>query len=136
LPKQLLDAARQRWEGQRAYYEEGRITIDRFIRASEKLMEAERNVATTDAERLAAMQRHVERMKELAAREKAEFDVGKGTRADLAEATLARVEAEILLKKARETPTTGDLGALDRRLSIVERKLDQLLNEARGKKSR
>ena len=31
LERELLDAARQRLEAQRAYYEEGRITIDRFI---------------------------------------------------------------------------------------------------------
>ncbi len=98
LERELLDAARQRLEAQRAYYEEGRLTIDRFIMGSERLMEIERMVSQTKEEALAAIQRHVDRLKEIEMREQGELTVGKGTVADVAEAHQNRLEAEVLLE--------------------------------------
>ena len=85
LAQQLLEAARKRFDAQRAYYEEGRITMDRFVDASKQLELAELRLAKTDADRLAVRQRHVDRIKEIEIREKAELAVGRGTAADLAE---------------------------------------------------
>jgi RNA polymerase sigma factor (sigma-70 family) len=129
LEQELLRAALARLEAQRTYYEEGRITIDRLIMASEQVMEVERSVSRTDAERLAAIQRHLDRLRAIKEREKGELAVGRGTAADLAEATQRRLEAEVILKKAK-MPAKPDpqVVALERRLAEVERKLDELLN--------
>ena len=119
-----------RLEAQKKYYEEGRITIDRFIMACQQVMEVERSVSRTDAERLAAIQRHVERLREIEKREQAELVVGKGTVADVSEITQKRLEAEVLLKKSK-MPVKPDpqILALERRLGEVERKLDELLKQ-------
>src|SRR5205814_2171501 len=83
LERQSLDAALKRLEAQRAYYEKGRITTDRFLAASQELMVVERMVSRTKEEALAAIQRHVDLVKEIVAREDAEVIVGKGTEADV-----------------------------------------------------
>jgi outer membrane protein TolC len=125
----LVEAARQRLELQRSFYEEGKITVDRFIAASQGLMNAERQAAKTYAERLTALKRHVDRLREVENRERALLVVGKGTQGDVAEAVQSRVEAEILLKDAGVARPTAQIEALTRRLNEVERKLDQLLKK-------
>jgi RNA polymerase sigma factor (sigma-70 family) len=125
LEEKLLLAARQRLDAQRAYYEEGRITIDRFLAASQEVMVVERMVSRTKEEVLAAIQRHIDRLQEIKAREEAEIKVGRGTAADLAEANQSLLQAEVLLKKTKMPDKTNpDLTALERRLSEVERKLE------------
>jgi hypothetical protein len=137
LVRELLDAARQRLDAQRAFYEEGRITIDRFIMASEQLMNVEQMVSQSIEERLAAIQRHVSLLKEIEAREQAELTLGKGTVGDVAEAHQSRLQAEVLLKHSKMPDKTNpDLTALERRLSEVERKLDLLLNQGGGDRTR
>jgi RNA polymerase sigma factor (sigma-70 family) len=133
LVRQLLHAARQRFEAQRSYYEEGRISIDRFVMASDRLMAVERLVARKESEALAAMQRHVDRLKQIEERERKELEVGKGTVADVAEINQNRLEAEVMLMKAKEAKPLPDVVALERRLGEVERKLDQIL-KAEGEK--
>ena len=134
LVRQLLKAARERFDAQRAFYEEGRITIDRFAMASKQLMEVERMIARNDSEVLSAMQRHVNRLKEIEDRERAELQVGKGTIADLTEANQNRLEAEVMLMKAKEAKPSPDLAVLERRLSELERKLDQILKSQQEKR--
>jgi hypothetical protein len=100
-------------------------------------MEIERMVSQTKEEALAAIQRHVDRLKEIELREQGELKVGKGTVADVAEAHQNRVEAEVLLKKSKMPDKTNpDLTALERRLSEVERKLNLLLNQGDGNRAR
>ena len=85
LARELLDAAHRRYEAQKAYYEEGRITTDRFVDASKQLELAELRLKKTDDDRFAVRQRHVDRIREIEHREKAELAVGRGTVADVAE---------------------------------------------------
>lgn len=128
LEQRLLEAARARLSAQKAYYEEGRITIDRYIMASQHVMEVERSVSRTDVDRLAAIQRHVDRLREIEQREKAELNQGKGTIADVAEIQEQLLEAEVLLKKSRMRASPDPkIVALERRLSEIERKLDEIL---------
>jgi len=127
LVRQLLKSARQRLETQRAYYEEGRITLDRMVMASARLMEVERLVVRKESEALSAMQRHVSRLREMENREQAELVVGKGTAADVAEIEQNRLEAEVMLMKAKQAKPAPELLALEHRLSEVEHKLDQIL---------
>jgi hypothetical protein len=129
LLQQLLEAARTRFDAQRAYYEEGRITLDRFVAASDRLMEVDLMIARTDEERLAAMERHAGRLKEIEDRERKEFELGKATVADVSEITQSRLEAEVRLKQATDARPPADVATLERRLSAVEAKLDQLLKQ-------
>jgi hypothetical protein len=127
----LLAAARQRQDAQRAYYEEGRITIDRFVDANKQLALAELRLAKTDADRLAIRQRHVDRIKAIVNREQAELAAGRGTVADVSEAAERCLEAELDLKLSQRE--AGEMAGLTRRLNDLERKVDQLLKERAGK---
>jgi RNA polymerase sigma factor (sigma-70 family) len=97
LIRAIVEAARARLETQRAYYEEGRITVDRFIDASEQLELAELRGAGTALERAAIRKQHFDRLKAIEARESGELQVGRGTAADLKEATVRRMVAELEL---------------------------------------
>jgi RNA polymerase sigma factor (sigma-70 family) len=127
LARELLETARKRYEAQKAYYDEGRITIDRLIDASKALELAELRLATTEADGAAARRRHIDHVNELEQREKAEFAAGRATLADVLEARQRYLEAELDLKigqrQAKET------AALLRRLDELERKVEQLQKE-------
>jgi outer membrane protein TolC len=131
LAQQLLEAARRRYDAQRAYYEEGRITLDRFVDASKQLSLAELKIAKTDADRLAVRQRHFDRIKSIEQREEAELKVGRGTEADVAEARERRLEAELDLRLSQRE--TGEMAALLRRLNDIERKVEHVQKERVGK---
>jgi RNA polymerase sigma factor (sigma-70 family) len=129
MPKQaerLLNAARQRVDAQRAYYEEGRITIDRYIQALQLLNAAEMEQAKTREERIIAAQTHMERIDEVLAREQAELKVGRGTVADAAEALLAQELAADQLLRTHKGQTPGDLEALQKRVETLEKQVEQL----------
>jgi hypothetical protein len=130
LRQNVLAAARLRLDAQRAYYEEGRITIDRFIDAGKQFELAELSAARTDAERLAAMQRYVNRLVEIERREKAELEIGRGTIADVAEASYRLAEAQLDMELAR-TGAAGTTSIL-RRLGELEQKVLQLEKAAKG----
>ena len=67
-------------------------------------------------------------------RERADSEVGKGTVADVSEINQNRLEAEVMLMKAKEAKPSPDVAALERRLSEVERKLDQILKAQQEKR--
>ena len=113
-----------RLDAQRAYYEEGRITIDRFLDANKQFQLAEISAAKTDSERLAAMQRYVSRLVEIERREQAELEAGRATVADVAEASYRRTEAQLDLEFARTEG--GGTASILLRLRELERKVDQL----------
>ena len=104
LLKQLLAAARQRVDAQRAYYEDGRITIDRFIDAHAQLREG----GTPSGGRrergkvMAARKKFVEMLTEILNREQAKLQVGTGTVANVAEGREALEQAQIELNSQRE----------------------------------
>ncbi len=109
LAIKMRDAARQRLEAQSVYYKEGRITLDRYVDASHQLAEAEVRTAKTPYERIASKKRHFERLKELEEREKSELKEGRSTEADMSEATMRRIEAELDLHEAVNSRSTPDL---------------------------
>jgi hypothetical protein len=129
LPKQaerLLNAARQRADAQRAYYEEGRITIDRFIQALQLWNAAEMEHASTREQRIIAAQDHMDRLEELLNREQAELKLGRGTVADVAEAMLAREIAAFDLVKAHQAAQPADNRELQKRVESLEKQLDEI----------
>jgi hypothetical protein len=131
LIQQLLAAARQRFETQKAFYEQGRITLDRFVDACQQVESAELLAAKSDAERTAAKKRFVDLLKEIERREQAELTIGRGTRAEVAEIVLRRIQAEVAQKTAQQQ--ADDIHAILDRLNALERRLDQLQRERAGK---
>jgi RNA polymerase sigma-70 factor (ECF subfamily) len=125
--RQLLAAAIQRLDAQRAYYEEGRITLDRFLAASESLERVELLAAKGFAERRAVRKRHVDRLKEILNREQAELQVGRGTVADVTEAQLAFAEAEYTMRVGDNED--AEKATLLRRIDELERNVKKLQKE-------
>lgn len=123
----LVEAARRRVEAQRGFYDEGRITIDRFLDAIILLKNAEVKAAATPEARVAAIASALERVREVEKQERHELEVGRGTVADIAEAAQAREQVELELREARRPSRPPDLESLDRRLSALERKVDLIL---------
>jgi RNA polymerase sigma factor (sigma-70 family) len=117
LAKERVTSAKLRFEAQKTFYEEGRITIDRLIDASKKMMEAERDAATTRLGRIAPLRNHRNLLEEITNREVEELKVGRATQADVFEAKQALLEAEYVLAKELEAITnqperkTGDVPA-------------------------
>lgn len=93
----------------------------------------ELKTAKNDAERIAIRQRHFDQLQVVENREKADLEDGRGTVADLAEATFHRLEAELDLKTSQTK--SSDIDLLLRRLSELERKVDQLQKERLEKTS-
>ena len=122
----LVDVARRRYEAQEAAHNEGRITIDRILDASLQLAEAELRTARTAYERMAIKKRHFDRLKRIEEREEVEVKEGRGTKADVAEAAMRCVEAEMDLRDAITVRSTPDLSRILRRLNELERKVAQL----------
>jgi hypothetical protein len=131
LIQQLLEAARKRFDAQKAYYEEGRITLDRFIDACQQLESAESLAAKGETERKAVKEHFLELLKEIENREHAELTVGRGTQADVTEIELRRLQTEIALKKT--PPAAFDIDAILHRLSELERKVDLIERGRAGK---
>lgn len=125
LPR-LLQAATDRYEAQRAYYEAGRITIDRLIDASTRLMEIERLVADTPEKKTRALGDQLERLVVIEQRERAEWERGKGTRADRAEVSAARLQAELELMMAKTPARIPTIESLSTRVEELERRLKAL----------
>jgi hypothetical protein len=87
--------------------------------------------AKTDADRLAVWQRHVDRVKEIEKREKAELELGRGMVSDLLEAQARRLEAELDLKLSQRREA-GEMAAVLRRLNDLGRKVEALRKERVG----
>jgi outer membrane protein TolC len=128
-------AASQRLDAQRAYYDEGRITIGRFIDASRQLMLAEIATSSSREQRLAAAKAHWDRMEEVQKREQAELDAGRGTVADLAEAAAAHENAAFDYIAARQSRGSPEVEALGRRVEALEKRPDPDSPEALRKQT-
>jgi RNA polymerase sigma factor (sigma-70 family) len=122
-----LEAAQARIEAQRDYYEQGRITIDRFIEACYQLELAGLRAAKTEDERTAIKKRYISILKEIEERETAEIAVGRGTESDRTEAVQRRIQAETELK------TQQDMPSILERLVEIERKVESLQKQRASK---
>jgi hypothetical protein len=125
----VLAAAKQRVDAQRAYYEEGRITTDRFLQAIQYLNAAEMDAATTHEGRVAAAEEHLKRVAEVLKREQAEATLGRGTIADVAEAALAYEQAAVLSLKTQKERGEGVVEVLQKRVDTLEKQLDRVMKD-------
>jgi RNA polymerase sigma factor (sigma-70 family) len=126
LVKEALKSAQERVDAQKAYYEEGRITLDRFIDACHQLELAGLRAAQTEDERTVIKERYLSILKEIEHREQAELQVGRGTQSDLSEAIQRRIQAET------ERKTHQDMPSIISRLEDLERQVEQLKKERAG----
>ena len=85
----------KRAEAQRAYYEQGRITIDRYLDALEQVRIARTLVATNRQERIKAALQHRDLVAAVLKHELAEQETGRSTTADVAEAQLRNDYADL-----------------------------------------
>jgi hypothetical protein len=96
-------AAARTWVQLRWYqYLAGRSTLDILIEASDKLLEAERELYANPKDQLQAWKRHVRLLQEVEKVLKAQFDAGRASEADYAQAQFFRLTAEIGLERAQE----------------------------------
>ena len=122
-----LNAARQRLDAQRAYFEEERMSVDRWLDASYRLLRAETAASTTKEQRVAAAKAHFDRMVEAAAHEERRLKDGRGNVADTAEAILARENAAVGYLEARQSRGSEEVEVLKKRVESLERQLEKVL---------
>lgn len=96
-----IHAAREFFDAAKTFYQNGTITIDRYLSASERLMQAESAEATSPQMRVDSLAQHVARIREALQSERARFDVGTGSLPNRTEAQLTLAEAEAALQQAR-----------------------------------
>jgi RNA polymerase sigma factor (sigma-70 family) len=101
LARERLQAAREVHDGLLRQVRQGTINGAEIATWSPHLLAAELDVAATPAERRAALQAHVERLKENERLIKAYVDAGRSPAHELARARCLRLEAELLLAKAK-----------------------------------
>ena len=100
VPKELLkarlDAVREVFRIAKAEADAGKLSEDGPSVWSVRLLEAERALATTRDEHLAACRQHVERMRDFEKVQKARLELGRISPKDYAAAKYFLAEAEIL----------------------------------------
>jgi hypothetical protein len=135
--QKILDAAKQRVAAQKAFYEEGRITIDRYLDALEQLREAKSQVAKSQQERVEAALDYAGQVGEVVKRESTQVAEGRSTASDLTEAQHRQNFAQLILIRAQLADRSPDIEALNHRVDTLEKKLDLILQrlDASGIKS-
>jgi outer membrane protein TolC len=101
LLNERLKAARTEFDARTNEFKAGRITPDKLIAASRRLVEAQRDMSKTKEDLLNALRDHVERMKQHEKIYQQMVDVGRLPRYEMAESTYYRAEAEIWLERAK-----------------------------------
>lgn len=121
LAQRLLKSAVTRLNSQRAFYEEGRIPVDRYIEASRHVRDAELRVAHRKEQPIAAMRAHVDRLSEALKRETSDLASGRGTIADVAEIEEALDLAALELYDAHEASGEDSARAMEPLLATINK---------------
>ena len=91
--------AKVRYEKYRAGAQDA--TLDLSISSCKRLLKAELELSKTKADRLAARERYLKLMKEVAKICKARYNLGRGSLADFSQAEYERLDAEIELEREK-----------------------------------
>ncbi len=118
-----VNAARQRLDVQRALNNEGRITNDRYIYASEQLMLAEMAASANKEQRVAAAKANMDRITEVVKREQEKLLTGPGTAANVAEAVVAYENAACTYLEVRHERGPSEVELLRKRVEVLEKQL-------------
>lgn len=106
LLQQRRDILRQLVKAVTVQFQEGEIGFEPVFRATDKLIEAELDLAKNAKERVGILQRRVELMKNLFSLTDAKHQAGQGTTAQLLAAKAGLLEAQIQLLREQ----AGDSG--------------------------
>lgn len=101
LLKEKLDVAKDEWRDRRKEFEAGRGTLSFLHGAALRLRETHLEMSTSKEDRLAVLEAHLERLKEVHSVQKARFDGGRIPTQDLSLSKYYLLEAEIILARAR-----------------------------------
>ena len=101
--KALRDAAREVYELTVVAYERGQVDdIEQLYRWSKRWMDQEFALGANNDTRAAAIESHLERMKQLEKIETARYEAGAGESAVVAATRFYRLEAETILAEAKK----------------------------------
>ena len=97
LTTRRLEVAKEAMEAARAYFDQGQITIDRYLDICRRYHEAVRDTAKDRAARIQALKELVENYRRVVDRESARLKAGSGSLPNEREARLALIEAKLSL---------------------------------------
>lgn len=100
LQEKRRDLLREALAEREKLYQASRVEIREVVEASRRVLAAELELAATDAERIAAHQRHIEMGQWLVEIARARHQAARGIHADVLEAQAFSLEAKIGLLKA------------------------------------
>jgi hypothetical protein len=103
LLKARLEAVKTEWDARHREFLAGRGTQDILFNSAKRLLNSQLEVSATKAERLAAHEEHLERMKEYKQVNDARFNAGRIPIQDKAQADYECLDAEIRLERAKQS---------------------------------
>jgi outer membrane protein TolC len=105
VPPELLQGryqeAKEAYRLTEALYKNGQGSAEEVVLWSRRLLDAERPLCKNKEDEIAAVQQHLDRMKELEKRAEQLVKAGAATRKDVSAARYHRFEAEILLSQLK-----------------------------------
>jgi RNA polymerase sigma factor (sigma-70 family) len=103
LLKERADTALEEWDARNKEFLAGRATLDSVHGAARRLRDAQLELSETKEERLAALGKYLQLMKAVEEVQQARYDAGRIPIQDLKESKYYRLEAEILLERAKNS---------------------------------
>jgi RNA polymerase sigma factor (sigma-70 family) len=101
LLKERQDTAKAEWEDRNQQFIAGQGTFSFLYDAGRRWLDSQLDMTDKQSDRVAALEAHLQRMKELEKVQQARFDAGRIATPDLAQAKYYRLEAEIMLERAK-----------------------------------
>ena len=95
------DAGMRRMVEQRTFYEEGRITVDRYFDAIARVLDAQLDMSDKPADQVPIFELIIDLVKEIENREVAMHKIGRGSVSDVEEARYRRLGYEIELLRTK-----------------------------------
>ncbi len=126
LVQNMLALARSRYDMIRRLYEAGEVSYDRVFDAGEQLEKIELKTVKNQEQGRTILERSLAKLKDEEALVESRVKVGQSRSTDLYEIKLRRMQTEYDLKTLPNT--SSDVASILKRLSDLERKVDQLQN--------
>jgi len=101
LVKGQLEAAKAEVDARWQEFLAGRGTLDMMLGSSQRLLLAEFDLSTKRMDRIAALEAHWQRLREVETINQTRYDAGRIAIQDLAQVRFGRCRAEILLERAK-----------------------------------
>jgi outer membrane protein TolC len=104
LLKERLATAHEEAACRYQQYLAGRGTLDAILGASLRLLDSEKELSDKKGDQVAALRRHLRRMKEMEKIVEAQYMAGRASLADYDQAKSYRLQSEIWLEKIEDKP--------------------------------